>query len=241
MLVWRQLKKSIIAALLVTACFWGSRVSAQTFLKPPPDQKSLCRLVKISQNPPRYRYVIDPWSTQGANPGAHAAFGFRFPTGLIQSVDAARLLETGTDSVVAGISWTSNATTTSAILGLVPVKPGQAWAGFLGSVSSSVPDNTEVDFEVEITLHDGVSESDLVAYFCANQVDQAFSDGADSLGNLTNTLRAFVDVAPQDAADVCVPTLSGVGIAAMVAILGSASVLVLRRTRTQRHGIATAA
>ena len=217
--------KRILGYMLVVALIAGvgPRPAAACAITPP---TTVLTGVIIDPGPPiTVTLIFDPWTTFASDPNMFCTAAFRFPTAMIDTIDHVSLVETGTDTLVAGFgSWDPNATTSSDVEAMVAAGAGNAWFGFLNDLGASVSSGVEADFQVDVTLESGVTLSELMAALDGESV--VFSDEGNASGNPIGTHPGFVTVQLLSS----VPALDYWGTAVLLlTLLGIA--LIFRRTR----------
>lgn len=142
--------------------------------------------------------IFDPWTSIASGTGQFCSCAFRFPTDKIASIDAVRLVETGTNNVLASFdTWTEDLDTSASVEAMLAAGAGEDWTGFLSSLNATVEPGVEADFQVDITLASGITIRDLGEDLAADLQSMVFSDEADSIGIPMGTHGGFVDIAPR--------------------------------------------
>lgn len=214
--------------LLVVVMLLGTMVTnVRACQDPPPMNLTTLRLIIITLGPPvRITLVYDPWMTFGAAPGMNCACAFKLPPGMVASVDAVRLVQTGTNTPISGFSWVADPDTTGAVETISASGVLDDWFGFSTGISQNVPAGTMVDFQADVTLTVGMDHNDLVGAMNGTLTNRAFSDGANANGTPNNSHQALVT-----ATHIIMPTVSQWGLAVMALLVLSAATIVIRGRR----------
>jgi hypothetical protein len=194
-----------------------------------PNPHTYLRLVIIDLGPPvTITLVYDPWLTFGTMNTSCAA-AFQLPMDIIDTVDAVRLVETGTDTLIAGFGpWNPNATTEAAVEALHPAGAGNQWFGFLNTLAGTVPANVPADFQVDVTLKPGETLDTLSAALCPRHPERVFTDEANANGTLMGTHEGLTAAQQLEC-----PAVSQWGVGVLVLLVLTAGTIVVRRHRAR--------
>lgn len=216
-----RILSSMLAGLLIAGV--GPR-PADACGDPPP--ATVLTAIVITPGPPvAVKLIFDPWTTFGSASTQFCTCAFRFPTALIDTIDAVRLVETGTNTPIAGFgTWVVNANTSADVEALVGAGAGNGWFGFLNDLGAAVSPGTAADFQVDVTLKTGVTLSDLMT--ALDGQDVVFSDEGNATGNPIGTHQGFVTANVAQG----IPALGNWGtVVLLLTLLGVA--LIFRKTR----------
>lgn len=224
-----QIKSVAIAMVSSVLLLAPSRAQACT--DPPPF--TTLTFITITLGPPvQITLVFDPWTSFAATQTQFCACAFRFPTNLIDSIDDVRIVQTGTNTPIAGFfTWNQNATTSAEVESLIGSGAGDDWFGFLNDLSGAIPAGNLADFRVDVTLQPGVTLQDLQNEFAADGSNRVFTDEADANGHLLGTHGGFTDVSG------IIPTVSEWGLIVMGLLLLTAGTVVIRRLQVRRPAL----
>lgn len=214
--------------IIILASGLGMPRSASACGDPPP--ATVLTFIVIALGPPvTVTLIFDPWTTFASSSTQFCSCAFRFPTALIESIDAVRLVESGTDTVITGFgTWTANTTTSADVESQLGAGTGNEWFGFLNDLSASVTGDVPADFQVDVTLKAGITLGDLSAAYMADGASRVFSDEADSSGMPTGAHGGFVN-----AQVPMVPALSPMGLAVLgLLLMAVIAVAIVRRRAT---------
>jgi len=172
-----------------------------------------CNVPPPSESPPppatvrhtsrtKVKIRIKNYTTFGVGAGQGCACGLkRAGLGTIVSVDRARIVRAGTNTLVPGFPFTPNATTTASFNSL---EPG-TWQGFFAQTDASVPEGDPTDIIFDATVVDGSTDDDVAADLAGGTIGTGPANvdgtvdttdpnhlGFAAPGNITNEKFAYV-------------------------------------------------